>query len=430
MDTIATPNISGKIYHDAEWAPYISHNKKLDDKLENKLDSLFNEIKLEWSFNENQLKYWFFSPELSHKLFLLSENNKEKKETILNYLMDNIIDKELKREDIVFLFINDKTIITKNWEINIKERLIVRTNYYKAIWAIVKNKVKTVITPNTTRIEASKYKDIIDEIDVITQLWCFAPEFKKNPQNFELKKRQIIASTLKWIFWGNSTIVVPRTTKFDIHIRNNLINLDHPTVINTKTPIIENKKNVNFQDLEKKVFPTKSDLRKFLSSVANKVLPKNLLISQKYENIFTKPEFIFQIISLIKTNKEIRQAQLNSEELKNFAKHILEKDLKTDNTILNNIIKILLNTLNANTSKWLGFYNYLIYKILNWNIPADLYKKIDPKVRIQRSREYVRYERDVMSKKDTWAVNLELFNQYENDVLNPLVEALKIYMSK
>ncbi len=380
------------------------------------LESLFDWLKKDWLYDANKMKYWFFPPELSHKLYLIVWNDSEKKEIVLDYLMKNIIDTELKREDFVFMFITDRTVKTKTWEKNIKESLIVRTNYYKAIWAVVKNKIKKIINPNTDKIEASKHKEIIEEIDTISEFACFAENFVKNKESFDTKKRQIIHETLKSIFWDTSTIIIPRDKNTDIRIIKSWIK-------------IEKSNNIDFNKIERKLFPITDDLRKFLSTSANKIWTETVLTSRTPDNLFIKKDFASKLASFLKHNKQVKELALNKEQLELFSSKILEKDLSWENIIINTIIKKLLNILNSWTSKWLWFYNFLINKVLRGNIPEHLQKKVEPKIRIDRSREYIQYQRDLLLKKET-QVNPNVITMYEKDVLIPLVEAVKIYMSK
>lgn len=401
-----------KKYHDLETGesyevnPLTKEGQAIID-----LDSLFKWLKKDWLYDENKMKYWFFSPELSHKLFLIANNDIEKKEIVLDYLMKNIIDKELKREDIVFMFINDKTIKTKTWEKNIKESLIVRTNYYKAIWALVKGKIKKIITPNTDKIEASKHKEIINEIDEISNFACFAWEFSKNKESFDTKKRQIIYETLKSIFWEQTNIIIPRNIDADIKISKSNM-----------------KVKIDLDNLEKKVFPTKDDLRNFLKKSATSLWSDSILTSIPSNPFFTKWNFSKKLSEILKHNRTIKESWLDINELSNFSIKLVQKDLAGENIIINTLIKKLLNILNSWTSKWLGFYNSLIRSMI-WHIPADLQKKIEPKARIQRSRDYVQNQRDLLLKKQN-QINPDIIMLYEDNVLTPLVEAVKIYMSK
>lgn len=380
------------------------------------IESLFEWIKKDRLYDENKMKYWFFSPELSHKLFLIVWNDSEKKEILLDYLMKNIIDSELKREDFVFMFITDRTVKTKTWEKHIKESLVVRTNYYKAVWAVVKNKIKKIITPNTDKIEASKHKEIIEEIDLMSSFACFAEAFSKNKESFDVKKRQIISETLKTIFWDTSTIVIPKDKNVDIRIIKSWNK-------------IEKSNSIDFYKIEKKVFPITDDMRKFLTTSANKIWSETVLTSRTPDNLFIKKDFASKIASFLKHNKQVKELALNKEQLELFSSILLEKDLHGENIIINTIIKKLLNILNSWTSKWLWFYNFLLNKVLRGNIPEHVLKRIDPKIRIDRSKEYIQNQRDLLMKKQN-IINPSIINTYEKHVLIPLVEAVKTYMSK
>ncbi|MDD5213837.1 MAG: hypothetical protein PHG82_05415 [Candidatus Gracilibacteria bacterium] len=401
-----------KKYHDLETGesyevnPLTKEGQAIID-----LDSLFKGLKKDGLYDENKMKYGFFSPELSHKLFLIANNDIEKKEIVLDYLMKNIIDKELKREDIVFMFINDKTIKTKTGEKNIKESLIVRTNYYKAIGALVKGKIKKIITPNTDKIEASKHKEIINEIDEISNFACFAGEFSKNKESFDTKKRQIIYETLKSIFGEQTNIIIPRNIDADIKISKSNM-----------------KVKIDLDNLEKKVFPTKDDLRNFLKKSATSLGSDSILTSIPSNPFFTKGNFSKKLSEILKHNRTIKESGLDINELSNFSIKLVQKDLAGENIIINTLIKKLLNILNSGTSKGLGFYNSLIRSMIG-HIPADLQKKIEPKARIQRSRDYVQNQRDLLLKKQN-QINPDIIMLYEDNVLTPLVEAVKIYMSK
>ncbi len=385
-------------------------------KIKAQIQDIFDEMKKNNIFDINKLKYWFFPPELSHSLYKIAANNQENKEIILDYLMENIIDSELKREDFIFMFITDKTIKTKTWEKNIKESLVVRTNYYKAIWALVKCKIKKIITPNTDKIEASKHKEIIEEIDTISSYACFAWEFSKNKESFATKKRQIIYETLKSIFWDKSNIIIPRDKNTDIKIIKSQIK-------------IEKSNSIDFDKIERKLFHITDDLRKFLTTSANKIWTESVLTSRTPDNLFIKQNFASQIASFLKHNKVIKELDLNKEQLQLFSSILFEKDLHGENIIINTIIKKLLNILNSNSSKWLWFYNFLINKVLRWNIPEHVLKRIDPKIRIDKSKDYIQNQRDLLLKKQN-TINPAIISMYEKDVLIPLVEAIKTYMSK
>jgi hypothetical protein len=56
-------------------------------------------------------------------------------------------------------------------------------------------------------------------------------------------------------------------------------------------------------------------------------------------------------------------------------------------------------------------------------------KRIDPKIRIDKSKDYIQNQRDLLLKKQN-TINPAIISMYEKDVLIPLVEAIKTYMSK
>lgn len=405
-------NQNQKTYYDMEKnKEYLFDPNTKEWIIKAELQDIFDEMKKNDSYDISKLKYWFFSEELSHKLFLIADNNPERKEVVLDYLMENIIDNELKREDIVFMFITDKTIKTKTWEKNIKESLVVRTNYYKAVWALVKNKINKIITPSTDKIEASQHKELMEEIDKISSYSCFAWEFSKNKESYDTKKRQIVHETLKSIFWEDANVIIPRNIDADIKIVKS----------NIKAP-------VDLDDLEKKLFHNKDEFRNLLKKSANSLASDSTLTSIPNTPFFTKLNFSAKITELLKHNRIIKESWLTLNELSNLSIKLVEKDLRWENIIINTIIKKLLNILNSGTSKWLWFYNSLI-RSMEWKIPADLQKKIEPKIRIQRSREYIQNQRDLLLKKQN-QINPDIISLYEHYVLNPLVEAVKIYMLK
>ncbi len=376
-----------------------------------KLKSLFSDLEKRENYDNRKIKYWFFDEDISHQLFLIAWEDKENREIVLDYLIENIVDKELKRTDFVFLFIKDKTINTKNWPRNINKTLFIRTNYYRAISVLVKNKISKIITPNIDKIEALKYKEIINEIDEISNFACFAWEFSKNKESFDVKKRQIIQETLKNIFWEQTNIIIPRNTDADIKISKSNI-----------------KVKIDLDDLEKKVFQTKEDFRNFLKKYTNSLWSSSVLTSLPDTPFFVKWNFAKKLSEILKHNRIIKESWLNLNELSNFAMKLVEKDLAGENIIINTIITKLLNILNSGTSKWLVFYNSLI-KSLQWKIPSDLQKKIEPKARIQNSREYIQNQRNLLLKKQN-QISPHIITMYEKDVSIPLVEAVKIYMSK